>query len=65
MKLIKHRLFTLVTLMAWLMFLPVAQAGGLQDFDGQPKSISDYAGKGKWLVVMIWASDCHICNQEA
>lgn len=62
---IKHRLLYLVTLMAWLMFLPAAQAGGLQDFDGQPKSISDYTGKGKWLVVMIWASDCHVCNQEA
>jgi len=29
------------------------------------KSIADYTGKGKWLVVMLWASDCHVCNQEA
>ena len=35
------------------------------DFDGNSKSISDYAGKGKWLVVMLWASDCLVCNQEA
>jgi len=65
MNLIKNRLLFLLTLMAWLMFLPMAQAGGLQDLNGQPRSISDYAGQGKWLVVMIWASDCHICNQEA
>ena len=27
--------------------------------------LENYTGKGKWLVVMIWASDCHICNREA
>lgn len=35
------------------------------DFSGNAKSISDYAGKGKWLVVMLWASDCQVCNKEA
>ena len=43
----------------------VVQAANLQDFDGKPGAIDDYAGKGKWLVVMIWASDCHVCNAEA
>jgi peroxiredoxin len=65
MKSIKHRLLYLLTLMASLIVVSAVQASALQDFDGQSKSISDYAGKGKWLVVMIWASDCHICNQEA
>ena len=37
---------------------------GLTDFEGKPGSIENYAGKGKWLVVMLWASDCHVCNQE-
>ena len=35
------------------------------DFSGNQKSIKDYVGNGKWLVVMLWASDCHVCNQEA
>jgi len=35
------------------------------DFAGQQRSIESYAGGGKWLVVMIWAHDCHVCNQEA
>ena len=35
------------------------------DFDGQPRDIEDYTGQGKWLVVMVWAHNCHICNQEA
>lgn len=34
-------------------------------FSGNETEISRYTGKGKWLVVMIWASDCHVCNQEA
>ena len=35
------------------------------DLDGKPRQLEDYTGDGKWLVVMIWASDCHICNMEA
>ncbi len=55
----------LAMVMAGLMIVPTVLASTLQDFNGQPKSISDFTGKGKWLVVMIWASDCHICNKEA
>lgn len=35
------------------------------DFNGQHKTIESFAGNGKWLVVMVWAHDCHVCNQEA
>ena len=42
-----------------------AEQAALTDFDGQPRSITDYTGDGRWLVVMIWAHDCHVCNQEA
>jgi len=37
----------------------------LKDFDGKPQKLNDYTGKGKWLVVMMWAHDCHACNAEA
>lgn len=40
-------------------------ASPLFDFQGKPSSIDNYTGKGKWLVVMLWASDCHVCNMEA
>lgn len=40
-------------------------AEGLRDFSGKPHDLNKYTGKGKWLVVMFWASDCHVCNQEA
>ncbi len=42
-----------------------AVAASLTDFKGNSRTIESYAGKGKWLLVMFWASDCHICNREA
>jgi len=36
----------------------------LKDMQGKAMSLHDFVGKGKWLVVMIWQSDCHVCNQE-
>ena len=50
---------------AFTLLIPAAHAEPFTDFSGKPKSISDYTGDGKWRVVMIWASDCHVCNQEA
>lgn len=61
----KQPFAVLALLVSWLLLMPVVQAAGLQDFKGNPQAISDYSGKGKWLVVMIWASDCHVCNHEA
>lgn len=52
----------------WLIIsLPVStvMAKPLAGFDGKPASIEQYTGKGKWTVVMFWASDCLICNKEA
>ena len=54
----------MLTLSVALMFSVAAEAVQLKDFDDNNRSLDDYTGDGKWLVVMIWASDCHICNQE-
>ena len=35
------------------------------DFAGEPRTIESYTGDGRWLVVMVWAHNCHVCNQEA
>ena len=56
-----------------ILLLTVSTLAGAQtdDFaifsnlDGEPRRLEDYTGGGQWLVVMIWASDCHICNAEA
>ena len=42
-----------------------AEMKGFQDFKGTPQNLKSYTGKGKWLIVMMWASDCYICNREA
>ena len=57
-------LFSLLGLL--LLSAPVsAEMKGFEDFNGKPQVLENYLGKGKWLIVMMWASDCHICNREA
>lgn len=34
----------------------------MTNLQGQKSHISSYAGKGKWLVVQVWKSDCKMCN---
>jgi peroxiredoxin len=36
----------------------------LYDFAGRPHVLEEYLGKGKWLIVTVWASDCAVCNKE-
>lgn len=36
----------------------------LQDMSGESHLLHEYMHKNKWLVVMVWQSDCHVCNQE-
>lgn len=63
------KIFGRVILAAILLALAYAQIAqaeidGFQDFKGNPQLLSNHTGKGKWLIVMIWASDCRICNRE-
>lgn len=44
--------------------IKVEQLIVLKDFDGEVHALNEYTGKGKWLIVMIWASDCHVCHKE-
>ncbi|TNF95103.1 MAG: TlpA family protein disulfide reductase [Gammaproteobacteria bacterium] len=62
MKIAKIRYLILFTM---LLLSGQLYAGGLKDFAGKAASIEDFSGKGKWLIVMLWASDCHVCNSEA
>lgn len=36
----------------------------LEDLDGQPQALKKYIGKGKWLVLNIWAPQCLPCRKE-
>jgi peroxiredoxin len=55
--------------LAMLALLPVPGSSAppeetLHDMEGKPHAIEEYLGKGKWLVVTVWASDCAVCNKE-
>ena len=51
-------------LMAGL-FSGLAQADStFRDMQGNITTLEAQQTPGEWTVVMIWASDCHICNQE-
>lgn len=61
---IRSGLIPLLTLLL-VAISPLSQASGLSDLKGNPQTLEDNVGKGKWTVVMFWASDCHVCNAEA
>ena len=58
---------TLLSVLA-ILLLPYsvsAEIKGFEDLTGKTQLFENHIGKGKWLVVMMWSSDCHICNREA
>ena len=61
------RTFTLFGLLGLIFVAPLvsAEIKGFQDFNGKSQKVESFLGKGKWTIVMMWASDCHICNREA
>lgn len=36
----------------------------LRGLDGQHHSLNEYIGKGKWVVVNVWATACPSCRRE-
>ena len=63
-------MFKKVSLIGYLIMLLLATGSSMATdtsgkFSGNESEIGKYAGNGKWLVVMIWASDCTVCNKEA
>ncbi len=58
----------LISLLFSLTFLVVSPAHaeapdfGLQTLDGKPFDLNSVIGKGKWVLVMFWATDCQICK---
>ncbi len=34
------------------------------NLQGKPDTISNYIGKGKWTIVEVWESSCHVCRQH-
>jgi len=47
-----------------LVVMGSAAATELRDLEGNVRDLDEFRGKGKWTLVMFWASDCHVCNSE-
>lgn len=36
----------------------------LHDLEGRARNVNEFIGHAKWTVVVTWAHDCRICDQE-
>lgn len=52
-------------LLVCLLVYAAAASAELLPFDPEGPEFGQYLGKGKWLIVEIWVSDCPVCNREA
>jgi len=57
-----RRLLVFVLLLAASSF---SRSAELEPLEPGSAALDGYLGKGKWLIVMLWASDCAACNREA
>lgn len=57
--------FVCGVLLAVLSVTGSAQASmEIQELNGDIVRLDERVGDGKWLLVMLWATDCHICKQQ-
>jgi len=62
----QHPICTVLVVFLWL----ISPASGddqarFATLEGNSASLDEFTGHGKWLVVKIWASTCHVCNETA
>ena len=51
----------------WLLLLPLAAAGAgvpVQTLDGKRSSLGEHLSAGKWTLIMVWTTYCHVCRKE-
>ncbi len=62
-KQLRHIIFTVLFTLSGQTY---AQQHNLlfKGLDGQHHSLNEYIGKGKWVVVNVWATDCPSCRRE-
>jgi hypothetical protein len=65
MKRITQIYIVVVIFLSGFLIPTAAQSQDLPDFEEGSPGFGQHLGQGKWLVVKIWASDCHVCNHEA
>jgi len=56
--------WVLLLLLAPLWALAASPDVVLKNLEGQARNVNEFIGKGKWVVVAIWHSDCPICKRD-
>jgi len=60
---------TLLVLMCLTLASSIVRAGenpfvDLVDIQGEAIDVGSSIGEGKWTLVMLWTTDCHICTEQ-
>ncbi|MFZ1388533.1 MAG: TlpA disulfide reductase family protein [Thiolinea sp.] len=56
------QMLSIITLLCtWLLI--TAPVNAMTDLQGHSVKMENIVGKGKWTVMKVWASDCHVCRQ--
>lgn len=58
------KILTLAFSVALLSANPAHAGMELHELDGKVVDLDDYRGNGKWLLVMLWSTSCHICEMQ-
>lgn len=66
MKIIFRIRVLLASVLMFVLLIPAVHADSvLRDMRGNITTFENQQTPGQWTVVMIWASDCHVCNEES
>ena len=57
---LKH-VVLITKIVALTLLLQTTASARMSDIYGNPNELNNYIGKGKWLVVKVWKSDCTVC----
>ena len=57
---LKHLVLS-INVMVLTLLLHTTSSARMSDIHGNPNELNNYIGKGKWLVVKVWKSDCRVC----
>jgi peroxiredoxin len=60
---------SLVVLAGMIIAAAAAGAAGplplFRGLNGESRTLEQFLGAGKWVLVAVWGSDCYVCNLEA
>ena len=62
-KILRNQLLAMIVVL--MAFPNAVGAVDFANFDASNGALDAYTGKGQWVILEIWAHDCHVCNETA